>query len=160
MKLALVVLEDESEVRAALERDLRSFAGSLRIELCEDADDATAAVTDILADGDILAIALCDHRLPGKSGVDFLVEITQNPQTTRTKKVLVTGQADQQDTIRAINEAKLDHYIAKPWEPENLCNVVKALLTEYVIDEDVDPLPYMEILDQAAIHDAIRQGSE
>lgn len=160
MKISLIVIEDEQEVREALKRDLKVFAGSARIELCEDAEDAWQAVEEISQDGDILAIALCDHRLPGRSGVDFLCEMMQDQRTKHAKKVLVTGQADQQDTIRAINEAKLDHYIAKPWDAKGLVNVVRTLLTEYVIENDIDALPHMKVLDQAAIQDAIRQGSE
>lgn len=160
MKLSIIVLEDESEVRHALERDLRPFAGAVRIELCQDADDAWQAVEEIYEDQDKLALALCDHRLPGRSGVDFLCELMQDKRTQSCKKVIVTGQADQQDTIRAINEARLDHYIAKPWTVTGLQNVVKTLLTEYVIDTDEDALPHMSVIDRQLIQDAIRQKSE
>ena len=56
----------------------------------------------------LLSLILADHRLPGRDGVDLLVELHRQPDTAVIKKVLVTGQADQQDTIRAVNEAGLD----------------------------------------------------
>ncbi len=47
--------------------------------------------------------------------MDFLVELNGDPATRPIRKVLITGQAGLEDTIRAVNEADLDHYIAKPW---------------------------------------------
>ena len=75
MTLAILSLEDEANVREALERDLDEFWKHVRLEVADDADDAWSAVEDIVADGDELALVLSDHRLPGKSGVDFLVEL-------------------------------------------------------------------------------------
>lgn len=157
MKLAVLVVEDEPEVRQALQVDLRELAKTIRLELAENAADASTVIDEIRADGDTLAVVLCDHRMPGMPGVDFLIELMGSEDTRGTKKVLVTGQADLSDTIRAINEAKLDHYIAKPWDGDGLRNVVRTLLTEYVVDEDVDAFPHMAVLDKAALEDALRQ---
>ena len=44
----------------------------------------------------------------------------------------MTGQAGLEDTVRAVNEANLDHYIAKPWDAEALQAIVREQLTEYV----------------------------
>ena len=75
MKLAIVILEDEPEVRAALERDLVDLLPTVRLEPAEDVANAREIIAEILNDGDLLALALCDHRLPGTTGVDFLVDI-------------------------------------------------------------------------------------
>ena len=99
---------------------------------------------------------LSDHRLPGKSGVDFLVELTADPRFSSTRTVLVTGQADQSDTIKALNQAGLDYYIAKPWDPQTLRNVVREQLTDYVLEAGIDPLPYMPVLDGVRIMESIR----
>ena len=56
----------------------------------------------------------------------MLVAMTDDERTAAARKVLVTGQADQDDTIRAVNEAGLDHYIAKPWDPAHLQATVRA----------------------------------
>lgn len=68
MTLALLILDDEQEVRDALERDLIGLAGILRIEIAEDVEDAWTVIDDIARDGDTLAVALCDHRMPGTTG--------------------------------------------------------------------------------------------
>ena len=146
-RLAVLIVVDESEVRDALARDLEPLAETLRIETPDDAVDARAALDDIFAHGDRLALVLADHRLPGATGVDFLVELSAIDDTRATRKVLVTGQADQADTIRAVNQADLDHYIAKPWDPATLISVTVDTVTDYIIDERIDPLPYVRDLD-------------
>lgn len=112
MKLAVLVLEDEPDVRAALERDLESLARTVRIEPARDVEDAREVIAQIDADGDVLALVLADHRLQGMTGVDFLCELSADGADVAT--VLVTGQADQQDTIKAVDAAGLDYYSAKP----------------------------------------------
>lgn len=77
---------------------------------------------------------------PGKSGVDFLVgkawAVTSVSGATRT--VLVTGQADQSDTICAVNQAGLDYYIAPG--PEEL-RAPRDQLTGTSPEAGVDPCP-------------------
>lgn len=146
-QLAVLIVEDEPEVRDALRRDLEPIAAVVRIETSDDVADAHAALDDIRADGDRLALVLADHRLPGVTGVDFLVELNGDDETMPTRKVLVTGQADHEDTIRAVNLAHLHHYIAKPWQPEHLMAVVVTTLTDFVIEQGIDPLPYVSTLD-------------
>ncbi|QWW19642.1 response regulator [Schaalia sp. 19OD2882] len=156
MSLAILSVEDEVEVREALERDLECFWSHVRLETAEDVDDAWAAIDAVLADGDELALVLSDHRLPGRSGVDFLVELAADERFEGVRTVLVTGQADQDDTIRALNLAGLDHYVAKPWNPQDLVVVVRDQLTTYVLDRGVPPLPYLPVLDGVRVMEALR----
>ena len=150
-ELVVLVIEDEPEVRAALVRDLEAALTTVRIDQASDVDDALAALGEAARAGDRVGLILADHRLPGRDGVDLLVELHHRPETARTKKVLVTGQADQRDTIRAVNEADLDHYVAKPWEPDELLRVTIQLLTDYVVETGIDPLAHMRDLDAARL---------
>lgn len=156
MQLAVLVLEDEPEVRDAIVRDLDPFAGTIRVEPAEDVTDAQAVLAELARDRDPLALVLADHRLPGVSGVDFLVELCRDDDHGRSRKVLVTGQADQQDTIRAVNEAGLDHYLTKPWDAEVLRELVRSELTTYVLQQEVDPLPHLAVLDAVRVMPALR----
>lgn len=146
-ELTILVIEDEDDVRDALLRDLEAFADAVRIEAAASVDDAKEAVAEIDADGDVLGLVLADHRLPGESGVDYLVDLEASRSGPRLRKVLVTGQANQSDTIRAINEAGLDHYIGKPWDVSALHEVVRHELTEFVLASDLDLLRFVRHLD-------------
>ncbi len=156
MTLTILSLEDEADVRAAIERDLDQFWDTIRLEAADNVEDAWAVVEEIDEDGDELALVLSDHRLPGESGVDFLVALMADSRFASARTVLVTGQADQDDTIRAVNEAGLDYYIAKPWDPSKLREVVRDQLTEYVLASEVDLLPYLPVLDAVRVMEAIR----
>lgn len=156
MKLAILVLEDEAPVRTALARDLAQFAGNVKVEIAEDVDDARAVIDEVNDSGDLVAVILSDHRLPGMTGVEFLVETMNDPRLKFARRVLVTGQAGHEDTIRAINEGSLSHYVSKPWTTEELTEVVRNELTTFVLDNGIDPLPYMALLDSQRVLKAMR----
>lgn len=153
-ELVILLIEDEPEVRDAAARDLRRHFRQIRVDEAEDADDALAALRDALEGGDDVGLVIADHRLPGRSGVDVLVELHDRPDTRAIRTVLLTGQASHADTIRAINDAGLDHYIAKPWEPDELVAVAVEQLTDYVIATGLDPLAHMRELDAARLVEA------
>lgn len=159
-QLLILCVEDESEVRDALVRDLEPFATVFQIEPSEDVADARQVVEEHLAARGRLALALCDHVMPGTSGVDFLVELNGNPATAKARKVLVTGQAGLEDTVKAVNRADLDHYIAKPWSIEELHTIVRRQLTQFVIEEVEDLLPFVQILDGPSLLAALRNRKE
>ncbi len=153
-ELTVLVIEDEDDVRDALLRDLDVFTEVIRVEAATDVDDARSAVGEIERDGDVLGLVLADHRLPGKSGVDYLVDLETTRIGPRIRKVLVTGQADQSDTIRAVNHAHLDHYVAKPWAAHDLQSVVREQLTNFVLESDLPLLDYVRHLDGSRLLDA------
>ncbi len=154
-EIMILCIEDEPEVRETLIRDLAPFRDAFRIEGAEDAEDARAILREADARGDAVGLILCDHLLPGRRGVDFLIDLKKEQPALKTRLVLITGQAGLDDTIRAINEAGLHHYIAKPWKPDALHAVVKQQLTEYVLATEENPLPYVALLDGPRLLEAI-----
>ncbi|MCJ7726934.1 MAG: response regulator [Acidimicrobiia bacterium] len=146
-EIAILVVEDEPEVRDAVVRDLAPFARHFRIEIAEDVADARSVLQELAAQGVAVGLILCDHLLPGTLGTDFLIELHAEDRTRPTRKVLLTGQAGLEDTVRAINEAGLDYYIAKPWTPGGLQEAVRRQLTEFVLAGEFDVLGYVAVLD-------------
>jgi len=157
-RIVILCVEDEAEVRAAVLRDLTPFKPLMRIEAAEDVADARLVLQECDKEQDEVGLILCDHLLPGTRGVDFLVELQKDPRYAPTRKVLITGQAGQEDTIRAVNEAGLNHYIAKPWKVEDLQAVVRKQLTDYVIQTRDDLIPFIASLDGKRLLDAIAAG--
>jgi response regulator RpfG family c-di-GMP phosphodiesterase len=146
-RLVILCIEDEQEVREAIARDLEDFEPVFLVEVAEDATEARQVIDDLRTAGDEIALVIADHLLPGTPGTEFLIELHHTPNGERIKKVLLTGQAGHDDTIRAINEADLNHYIAKPWTREALHEVVEEQLTDYVLTNVADVLPYLPVLD-------------
>ena len=155
-KIAILCVEDEPEVREAVLRDLRPLESHFHIESAGDTADAEAVLAEFADRGILPGLILCDHRLPGENGVDFLVRIHGGDAHRATRKVLLTGQAGHQDTIEAVNSAGLNHYLAKPWDPAKLVAVCTDQLTRFVLDNpDVEPMDYLSILDAERLLAAI-----
>jgi DNA-binding NtrC family response regulator len=156
-KIYILCVDDEPEVLDAVVKDLECFEKIFPVESARSASEARKIVEDILKKNDKIGIFLCDHIMPQENGVELLVEFQKNPKLTASKKVLLTGQAGLEATVKALNEAKLDYYISKPWKKEDIINVVKKQLTEFVIDAEKNYLPYMSILDAGKLSEAMRQ---
>lgn len=63
-------------------------------------------------------IIITDQRMPNETGVEFLASIVEKyPEPIR---MLLTGYADIEAVIEAINKGKIYHYISKPWEDQHL----------------------------------------
>lgn len=157
-RLVILCLEDEAEVRDAVVRDLAPFKTLFRVEACEHANDAKDVLDACAEAHDEIALVLCDHMMPGTLGVDFLVGMKQIPRYAETRKVLITGQAGLEDTIRAINGAGLHHYIAKPWQVDEFQVIVRKLLTDYVLETQEDLMPFVGILDGPRVLEKIAAG--
>jgi serine/threonine-protein kinase len=76
-----------------------------------------------------VAVLLCDLNMPEIDGIEVLAKAREvNPDIV---SILVTGMADQDATIRAINEGGIWKYIAKPWKPEEMVALVKEGVERY-----------------------------
>ncbi len=133
-KLYIVCVDDQREVLHNIIRDLHIFNSWTVVEECESAMEARELLEELAADGLPVALVVCDHIMPEITGVDFLSDLAAKKNLPHLKKVLLTGQASHHDTIEAINNAKINYYIEKPWKSEELQNVCRKLLTTYLFD--------------------------
>jgi thioredoxin reductase (NADPH) len=69
--------------------------------------------------GDSLAMVISDQRMPGMLGGEVLAKCRDIYPLAR--RVLLTAYSDIEAAVRAINEAHLDHYLSKPWDPPEEC---------------------------------------
>ncbi len=129
---AIIVVDDEPAVLAAVARDLRrGFGERYRIVRAGTGAEALDAVKQLRARGDQVALLVADQRMPGMSGTEYLVQARQ--VVPEAKRVLLTAYADTEAAISAINDVALDYYLLKPWDPpeEQLYPVVEDLLTTW-----------------------------
>jgi PAS domain S-box-containing protein len=84
--------------------------------------DPTAAL-QIIEENQPISVVITDQRMPGMTGVELLREIYDRfPETVR---IILTGFADSEATIRAINDGHIYGYVNKPWEPDELKTIVR-----------------------------------
>jgi response regulator RpfG family c-di-GMP phosphodiesterase len=75
------------------------------------------------------AVVVSDLQMPGMNGVEFLAQVrTHEPDTVR---MLLTGNAELQAAIEAINQGQIFRFLTKPCTPEALANALKAGLAQH-----------------------------
>jgi thioredoxin reductase (NADPH) len=140
-KPVLLVVDDDPQVLAAVRRDLRSrYRDHYTIVSASSGQEALATAKELKGRGDSLAMIISDQRMPGMLGGELLAKSREVYPLAR--RVLLTAYSDIDAAVKAINEAHLDHYLSKPWEPpdERLFPVVDDLLDAW----QADYLPEMQ----------------
>jgi thioredoxin reductase (NADPH) len=130
MRPVLLAVDDDPEVLRAVDRDLRRrYADRYRVVRAESGASAIDALRKFEERGDPIALVVADQRMPEMSGVELL------QQTMRlvpdAKRVLLTAYADTDAAIDAINKARINHYLMKPWVPEQLYDSLDELLDDW-----------------------------
>lgn len=119
--LRLLLLDDEQPVLNALRRVLRKEGYD--ITLCSDPDSALRLVRELEID-----VVVSDHLMPGMTGTEFFTLASRlHPHVTR---IMLTGQADMDVAIRAINEGHVHRFLTKPWDDEQLKQVLREAARE------------------------------
>jgi thioredoxin reductase (NADPH) len=131
-KPALLAVDDDIEVLHAMERDLQSrYAESYRVIRADSGGTALEALKGLKKRNVPVSLLLVDQRMPRMSGVEFLGQAIEF--FPDAKRVLLTAYADTDAACAAINDAKIQHYLLKPWDPpeEHLYPVLDDLLDDW-----------------------------
>ena len=111
----VLVIDDEPEVLNAMNRQLRR---EFDVFLAHDAEEALA----ILRERPI-QVVISDERMPRVTGSELFSQIREEyPQAIR---LLLTGYADLQSVIQAVNQAHIHRYITKPWDTTEIRTIVR-----------------------------------
>ena len=128
-KPVVMIVDDDPQVLAAVRRDLRSrYRENYTVMSAASGDEALNAMRELKSRGDALAIIISDQRMPGMMGSEVLAQSRAIYPLAR--RVLLTAYSDIDAAVKAINDAHLDHYLSKPWDPpeERLFPAVDDLL--------------------------------
>jgi response regulator RpfG family c-di-GMP phosphodiesterase len=118
----VVIVDDEQPVLNALGRLLRDENYTL---------STTPRPTDVI---DVVkrapvSLIISDYEMPEMTGIELLTLVKKiSPETIR---IILTGKADMQATIRAINEGEVFRFITKPWDDEELKITIRHALMQY-----------------------------
>jgi response regulator RpfG family c-di-GMP phosphodiesterase len=133
-KLKLMVVHDEPDTLDLLFRTFRRDFQVFR------ADEVLSAL-DILGTQGEMAVIISDQRLPGMTGAEFFSRtVARFPDTIR---ILLVGYTDVEDLVELINSGMVFKYITKPWNPENVREVVQQAADTYrVVKRKTNALRY------------------
>jgi two-component system response regulator HupR/HoxA len=114
----ILVVDDERQSQEALRRVL---ADEFQVLTASNADEAA-----LVLDSELVHAILCDQRMPGMQGVDFLKAVRDRwPDPVR---MIISGYTSSEDVIAGINEAGIYQYITKPWDPDELIASLREAL--------------------------------
>jgi len=134
-KPVILVVDDDPQVLAAVRRDLRSrYREQYSVLGASSGDEALSTIRELKSRGDDLALIISDQRMPGMAGHEVLAR--SRGVYPAARRVLLTAYADIDAAVNAINQAQLDYYLAKPWQPpeEHLFPVVDDQLDTWLAE--------------------------
>ena len=126
----ILIIDDEVAILDALARLLRRTPCVCGDEVFKLTVDSFVSPRQGLAKAACTAydLVLCDYRMPGLNGVEWLKALRRiQPDTAR---LIMSGHADLDALVGAINEAGISRFIAKPWNDEELVSILGEVLAQ------------------------------
>jgi len=146
-KINILYVDDE-------ENNLISFKAAFRIKYNVYTAISSDAAKEIL-DTKPVEIIITDQRMPNMTGVEFLESILEkHPEPMR---ILLTGYADMNAVIDAVNKGKIFHYLTKPWNEEELDMTIKRAYDVYALRRDEKELTEKLGVSNAQLEFLLRQ---
>ena len=127
MKHTILCVDDEADNVDALERLLRTKYKVLKATSGQDALK--------VLDQNRVTLIISDQRMPKMTGVEFLSRsLKTHPDAIR---ILLTGYADIEVVIEAINSGQIYRYVNKPWDPVDLVNTVDKAVERFELGQEL-----------------------
>lgn len=122
MSQKILCVDDDPNVLSAYQRSLRR---RFEIETALGGEPALA----LLSCKGPFAVIVADMNMPGMNGIQFLMQAKDSfPDTVR---IMLTGNADQETAIEAVNKGHVFQFLTKPCPPENLALALDSGLKQY-----------------------------
>ena len=126
-KQAILCVDDEVMILESLKEQLKRKFGSIYLyEVAESASEAWEVIEDLVSDSIEILIIISDWLMPEIKGDEFLIEVHQ--RFPRVVTVMLTGQADNLAIQRAKEQANLYRCLYKPWNEDELVEVITSAL--------------------------------
>ena len=127
----ILIVDDEQMVTKTLSM-LLGLEGYSDISTFNNPQDALLWVKE----NQDVNLIISDFIMPEMNGIDFLSQV--KPFVNHTSLILLTGYADKENAIRAINEIGIFKYIEKPWDNTNLIINIKNALEQTRLKRELD----------------------
>ena len=136
MQPIILCVDDENMVLSSLEKELRSqFQNEFEIEIAESGQEALAIIDELLIEKRNIALVISDYVMPTMNGGELLEIISQ--KTPETSTLLLTGHAEIHDISKTVNKSRLDKFLIKPWNKNELADCVISLTMSWQIKHDI-----------------------
>lgn len=118
----ILLVDDDVNALAGFRRQLRARF------TCETAESGAQGL-EIIAKSEPFAVVMSDMRMPGMDGISFLAQVELHaPETVR---IMLTGNADIETCIDAVNQGHVFRFLTKPCEPDLMAKAFDAGIAQY-----------------------------
>ena len=124
----ILLVDDEEDIRESLKALFETCLEGATVRTAAGGQEAL----DLL-EREPVDIIISDYKMPGMTGLDFLQRAAK--RSPSVPRILVTAFPDLEIAIRAINEANIENFFTKPFEPDQVLNVVRQLLHEQRVQQ-------------------------
>lgn len=124
----ILLVDDEEDIRESLKALFETCLEGVEVRTAPSGQDALDQL-----DRELVDVIITDYKMPGMNGLEFLQRAQKKAPTI--PRILVTAFPDLEIAIRAINEANIENFFTKPFEPDQVLNVVRQLLHEQRVQE-------------------------
>ena len=140
-KKVILCVDDEKLVLISLKAQLKRGLGpDYIIETAESGEDALEIIDELHAENAELPLIISDQIMPGMKGDDLLIMVHE--RLPRTLSIMLTGQANADAVGKALNQAKLYHYISKPWDETDLILTVSEAIRSFYQEKTIEVQKY------------------
>lgn len=127
MKNVVLLVDDEQNVLAALKRALVDEPYELLT--AGSGEEGLAALAR-----DEIKVVVSDERMPGMGGAEFLARVREHyPETVR---IMLTGHADVEATMKAVNRGEIYRFFTKPWSEVEIRLALRSALEKFDLEEE------------------------
>jgi len=126
----LLLVDDDSLILDVLRIQLSHFIpDNVTIERASNGEEALQLMKELAIEGlSPVEIIISDYFMPGLTGTEFLLRAhVINPHS---KKILLTGQADEETVNKILEETNLFHFMTKPWNSKEMECIVMNFVHE------------------------------
>jgi response regulator RpfG family c-di-GMP phosphodiesterase len=116
----LLIVDDDPLILDVLRIQLENFLPDhITIERASSGDEGLQLMKDLAQEGlSPVEIIISDFFMPGLTGTEFLLRA--HVVNAASKKILLTGQADEATVNKILEETNLFHFMTKPWNSQEL----------------------------------------
>lgn len=123
MSKYIMIIDDSPTIRVSVEMALKPLG--IPVRQAENGQNALDIISDIKSKGEEVALCISDINMPVLNGIEFITEFRKSDKFTPV--VVLTTEAEK-DTIQKGKEAGASGWIIKPFQAEDLVNVVKRFV--------------------------------
>ncbi len=122
MSTRILCVDDDQNILAGFQRNLRKL---FSLDVAPGGGEALR----MLKEHGPYAVIVADMRMPGMDGVHLLTEVMR--QAPDTIRIMLSGNADQQTAIDAVNKGRIFRFLTKPCSPEDLAIALRAGIEQH-----------------------------